>query len=115
MTEIVLPYTPQDKQKLLHSTEARQILYGGAAGGGKSHSLRWDAIAFCLQNPGCDAYLFRRSRGELMDNHIRKIRAEIPAELGQYNSKEDRFVFTNGSGINFCYCEKENDVYRHRS
>ena len=111
---IVLPYEPQEKQRLLHGAKAKQVFYGGAAGGGKSHSLRWDAIAFCLNNPGCDAYLFRRSRGELMDNHIRKIKGEIPKELGDYNSKEDRFNFYNGSGINFCYCEKENDVYRYQ-
>ena len=98
----------------MHGATARQVLYGGAAGGGKSHSLRWDAITFCLQNPGCDAYLFRRTRGELMDNHIRKIKMEIPEELGTYNSKEDRFVFKNGSGINFCYCEREDDVRRYQ-
>jgi hypothetical protein len=49
-----------------------------------------------------------------MDNHIRKIKMEIPEELGTYNSKEDRFVFKNGSGINFCYCEREDDVRRYQ-
>lgn len=111
---IDLEYEPQPKQALLHSTVARQIFYGGAAGGGKSHALRWDAIAFCLENPGCDAYLFRRTLGELQDNHIRKIRAEIPSVLGEYKTNDQRFQFYNGSGINFCYCEKESDVHRYQ-
>jgi hypothetical protein len=111
---IDLPYVPQAKQKLLHTTPARQIFYGGAAGGGKSHSIRWDGIAFCLDNPGLDAYLFRRTLGELEDNHIRKIQQEIPQVLGKYNETKKRYEFYNGSGINFCYCEKEKDVLRYQ-
>lgn len=112
--QIVLPYQPQDKQKLLHGTSAKQIFYGGAAGGGKSHSIRWDAISFCLENPGLDAYLFRRTLGELEDNHIRKMREEIPEALGKYNETKKRFDFYNKSGLNFCYCEKEADVLRYQ-
>jgi hypothetical protein len=111
---ITLPYEPQDKQKLLHTTAARQIFYGGAAGGGKSYSLLWDAISFCLDNHGLDAYLFRRTLGELEDNHIRKIQQLIPPVLGKYNDTKKRFEFYNGSGINFCYCEKEKDVLRYQ-
>lgn len=114
MTTISLPYQPQDKQKLLHATRAKQIFYGGAAGGGKSHSIRWDAIGFCLENPGLDAYLFRRTLGELEDNHIRKMQAEIPSILGKYNETRKRFEFYNGAGLNFCYCEKEADVLRYQ-
>lgn len=111
---IELDYKPQTRQVLLHSSVARQVFYGGAAGGGKSHSLRWDAIGFCLSNPGLDAYLFRRTLPELEANHIRKIRHEIPTELGSYNDTKKRFEFYNGSGINFCYCEKEDDVTRYQ-
>lgn len=98
----------------MHSTRAHQIFYGGAAGGGKSHAIRWDAIGFCLDNPGMDAYLFRRTLPELEDNHIRKIKAELPPLIGQYNATQKRFEFRNGSGINFCYCEREDDVYRYQ-
>ena len=49
---IKLEYDPQPKQALLHKCRARQILFGGAVGGGKSHALRWDCIAFCGESPG---------------------------------------------------------------
>ena len=111
---IDLPYTPQPKQKLLHGAEAKQIFWGGAAGGGKSYGILWDTIGFCLQNPGLDAYLFRRTLGELEDNHIRKIQNEIPLVLGKYNETKKRFEFYNKAGINFCYCEKEKDVLRYQ-
>src|SRR6185369_7257000 len=69
---------------------------------------------FCVQNPGLDAYLFRRTLGELEDNHIREINKVIPGTLGHYNETKKRFEFYNKSGINFCYCEKENDVKRYQ-
>lgn len=116
MVDIHLEYDPQPKQILFHATTAHQIFYGGAAGGGKSHCMRWDAIEFCLNNPGCDAYLFRRSLPELEANHIRKIKAELPDHygLGTYKENRKRYEFTNGSGINFSYCEREDDVTRYQ-
>lgn len=115
MSEIVLEYSPQPRQALLHGTAAHQIFYGGAVGGGKSHALRWDAVGFCLDNPGLDAYLFRRTRSELDMTHIRRIEMELPNELGRYNKTGNRFEFVNGSVLNFCYCEVETDVTRYQS
>lgn len=115
MTQIVLDYDPQPRQALLHETPAKQIFYGGAAGGGKSHSLRWDAITFCLQNPGLQAYLFRRTLGELYDSQIQRIQREVPPELGEYKRNDGIFAFKNGSNIHMCYCEREKDVTRYQS
>ncbi len=114
MTEITLDYVPLPRQMVLHATKAQQILYGGAVGGAKSHGIRWDLIRWCLKCPGIDTFLFRRTLGELEDNHIRKIRSEIPAELGHYREQKKRFEFKNSSGINFCYCEREADVERYQ-
>lgn len=112
--EIRLDYTPQPRQALMHASPCRMILYGGAAGGGKSHSLRYDAITSCLQNPGLRAYLFRRTYKELEDNHIIPIQAEMPKELGNYLEGKKRFDFGNGSMLHFCYCENEQDVTRYQ-
>src|SRR5688572_31133830 len=110
MTEVVLDYEPQPRQKLLHSATARQIFYGGAAGGGKSKALRWDGAAFCLRNPGCLAVLFRRTQKQLENNHIFQIRNEFPKEIGRFNETRRRFEFNNGSVLAFQHCEHKNDL-----
>ena len=110
MATLVLPYTPQPRQKLLHKATARQIFYGGAAGGGKSKALRWDGAAFCLRNPGCLAVLFRRTQKQLENNHILQIRNEFPAEIGRFNETRRRFEFKNGSVLAFQHCEHRNDL-----
>ena len=88
---IVLDYEPQPKQALLHKCHAKQILFGGAAGGGKSHSGRWDVIGFCLENPGLQAFIFRRSLPELDSNHIQPLKKEMPQELGNFNETRKRY------------------------
>jgi hypothetical protein len=109
---IKLEYDPQPKQALLHKCRARQILFGGAVGGGKSHALRWDCIAFCCENPGLQAYIFRRSLPELESNHIQQIKKEMPTELGNFSESRKRFEFYNGSYIQFQYLERDSDCDR---
>lgn len=56
-------YQPQPKQKLFHDSILnrdmngyRDFLYGGAAKGGKSYALRWEAHRNCLQYPRLSSY-----------------------------------------------------------
>jgi hypothetical protein len=115
--EFELPYKPQDRQKLLHNSKCRQIIWGGAAGGGKSHACRWDLIRFAERNPGFQGYLFRENRRMLEATHIRPIKklfAEFPA-LGKYNGQRNAAEFSNGSVINMCYCENLDDAYGYLS
>lgn len=111
---ISIKYEPQAKQRLLHETTATFILYGGAAGGGKSKCLRMDNIAWCLQIPGLQAYLFRRTLPELEDNHIRFIKEEIPAQIGSYNETKHILTFTNKSAIHFCFAQRDDDIRQHQ-
>ena len=61
MKEIALAHQPTDKQRQFHASEADEVLYGGAAGGGKSTALCWDAFMRCMRYEKTHAYLFRRS------------------------------------------------------
>ncbi len=45
------------KQGEAFLSRATEILYGGAAGGGKSHLMRVAAIAWCAAVPGLQVYL----------------------------------------------------------
>jgi phage terminase large subunit len=87
-------YKAQEKQDLLHSCQAPNIWYGGAAGGGKSHSLRWHGYINCLRREGIKVLLLRRQFTELETTHILEIAKEIPAELGTYHGTLHRLTFT---------------------
>lgn len=108
-SEIRFDYEPQARQKIFHNASARQILYGGAAGGGKSAAIRWDAIDFCLNCPGLTAVIFRRTQPQLLRNHIMEIKRELPSTIGTFNETHKHFQFNNGSVLIFKSLEYDRD------
>jgi hypothetical protein len=112
--EIDTGYRPQPKQKILHECKANEILYGGAAGPGKSHALRHEALNWCLRIPGLQVYLFRRTYPELEKNHILPSLAEFPRGYGKYRDQKRRWEFPNGSMIHFCHVQHEKDVFQYQ-
>jgi hypothetical protein len=91
------------------TTEAEEVLYGGAKGGGKSHGLRAWGVNYCLTYPGAQIVLFRRTFKQLEDTHLLKIQREIPASLAHYVSAKHDLIFPNGAIFQFRYCEKSGD------
>jgi len=109
-----IDYQPQPRQKLLHTCPANEILFGGAAGPGKSHALRFEALLMCLRVPGLRAYLFRRTMPELERTHIIPALAQFPRDLVTYKASQQRFECINGSMLTFCGCPREADVFHYQ-
>jgi hypothetical protein len=106
-------------QGLALETEATEVLFGGAAGGGKSHLMRTAAIIWAAAIAGLQVYLFRRTRPDLIKNHIegpkgfRQLLAPW-VEAGLVTIVEDEIRFWNGSRIYLCHCKDEKDRFKYQ-
>lgn len=109
----------QPKQFEVLDSPATEILYGGAAYGGKSYLLRALAIALCYDVPGLQVYLFRRTYPDLMSNHMNGS-GSFPellsafVEKKQVKIREDSIEWVNGSKIHLCHCQHEKDVTKYQ-
>ena len=104
-----LDYRPTKKQRMFHESTANEVLYGGAAGGGKSYAICWDAFKRCLTYPGTNAYLFRRTYPELKQTLIATMMRIVPKELGRYRGSDYTMHLINGSVIHFCHLPNEGE------
>lgn len=107
------------KQGEALNTKATEVLYGGAAGGGKSHLMRVAAILWCAAIPGLQVYIFRRLRDDLVKNHMegpKGFRALLAAWVvaGFAVVVEDEIRFWNGSKIYLCHCKDAKDIYKYQ-
>lgn len=116
-----MDFTLQPKQSEVYNSEATEILYGGAAGAGKSHLLRIMAIAYCVDIPGCQVYLFRRTSPDLISNHLSgpsgfpALLAEwIEKKLVKINYSKNEIKFWHGSCIHLCHCQHEKDMINYQ-
>ncbi len=103
------------KQKEFIDTEATEVLFGGAAGGGKSHGQLIDALLFALRYPRSKQLILRRTYPELEKSLIRSALAIYPRELFTLNSSSHMGRFKNGSVIDFGHCAGEFDVFQYQS
>lgn len=109
------------RQTAAFSSLATEILYGGAAGGGKSFLLRAAFITWCSLIDGLQAYIFRRVSDDLVKNHMEGP-SGFPAMLSEWcdegyvriNYSKGTISFWNGSKIFLCHCQYEKDMYKYQ-
>ena len=103
------------KQKLFLDASEGEVLFGGAAGGGKSYGQMVDALLFALKYPRSRQLILRRTFAELEKSLIRTSLALFPRDIYSFNSSNHTGKFKNGSCIDFGYCAVEHDVYQYQS
>jgi len=112
-----LNYTPTSRQLAFHEASRKKteaILYGGAAGGGKSCAFVMDAIWHAVNYPGMKIGCFRRSYPELEESFLAELakRGYAKALGARWISTTKVLKFPNGSVINFSYAENLVDASR---
>jgi predicted phage terminase large subunit-like protein len=115
-----IPYEPTVKQRaFLLMNDTREILYGGAAGGGKSVAQLMGALQF-VDIPGYSAILFRKTYadlslpGALIDLSKQWLMPFVDSKEVKWSEKEKQYTFPSGATLNFGYLESDNDCYRYQ-
>ncbi|MGN1014448.1 MAG: terminase large subunit domain-containing protein [Butyricicoccus sp.] len=96
-------------------SEAFETLFGGAAGGGKSYAQLIDALVFALQYPKSRQLMLRRTFPELRRSLIQVSLSLYPKECAEYRESKHIWEFTNGSTMEFGFCDNEGDVTKYQS
>ena len=90
------------------------VLYGGAAGGGKSYAMLVDPLRYA-HRPAHRGLIIRRSMPELREL-IDKSRELYPKAFPgcRYKEVEKLWNFPSGAKIEFGFLERDADVYRYQ-
>jgi predicted phage terminase large subunit-like protein len=111
-----IPHSPTPKQSQFLDCPAKEVFYGGAAGGGKTDALLMAALQY-VAVPGYRALLFRRTfadlnlPGALMD----RAREWLGGSSARWNAHDHVWSFPSGATLTFGYLETERDKYRYQS
>jgi len=116
------PWVLQERQQVaedalagLDPTMSHELLYGGAAGPGKSEWLLWHLYDKAIRYPGFRALFLRRTYAELRRSAIIRSLERFDRNKARYVITEFTWKFRNGSFIEFGYCETDTDVYQYQS
>ena len=121
MNPLTIELHLHQRQTQAFQSPATEILYGGGAGGGKSHLMRMVALRFCAEIPDCQVYLFRRLSDDLVKNHLEGpsgflalLAPWIKARWVRYRGDKNVLTFWNDSKIWLSHCQYEKNLSKYQ-
>ena len=112
VADLMLKLTATQKQFM--DATADEVLFGGAAGGGKSYGQLADALVYALRYPQSRQLILRRTFPELEHSIIYTSLKFYPEKAARYRASNHTWEFYNGSLIEFGYLAAEKDVLRYQ-
>lgn len=99
--------------EFLAATE-REVLYGGAAGGGKTQALIADPMRY-FGNKNFNGLILRRTNDELREIIWKSQELYPKAFVGaKWQEKKSQWVFPSGAKLWMTYLERDEDVLRYQ-
>lgn len=105
---------PKQAAAVTLSERCFELLFGGAAGPGKSHALRGIACDYAARYAGAHIGLVRRTLPQLKQTHGLRL-PEMLGDAARENRAESTWTFPNGSVIRFISLQHVGDEQAYKS